>query len=628
MVLYKVKNAALTFAAAILAAVAPLYAVSVNTNGQPGVIRTQSAKVMGKTILHVGAGVNVYQSGDYVDDVVNPQGEILTLDHPGREQARMISTNLFCGAGITRFWDFAMALPLYYDWLGFDNKQNGGIGDLEFTSKFLYPSMTKRFFYQSCLAGLTIPTGMKNSGFFPRHPYYIEGNEVNPAPTFYSATYPTIKGLGLWTFDIGNVNPQVPLRFHLNLGGIITTSMKNQRNTVIGSFAAEYTPVPITTLFLDIHGESRWSNFATRLDPLSDPWLLSPGIRLTTASGLYLCFVGDLSLSSRSSSKRLDWNPESGTAHGYRYSTGVFPAYGVQFVLGWSGYIVTPDDDRDGIVNSDDRCPKEQEDVDGFKDDDGCPDPDNDQDGIPDVNDKCPRDPEDKDGYKDADGCPDRDNDGDGIQDSRDQCPGVGEDFDGYQDHDGCPDEDNDKDNVPDSTDRCPNDPEDVDGFQDNDGCPDIDNDQDGIPDLKDQCPDVPGTPLHNGCQPDTTTKPAKKEINFPKKQNLPGVNFRKGTANLSFESYAFLEPLVQKLREYIEVEIEVQCHTDASGNYTTNMQLSQLRAETIRQYLITKGVSPNRVRAVGFGSSVPIDDNKTASGRARNRRVEVLRTQ
>jgi outer membrane protein OmpA-like peptidoglycan-associated protein len=355
--------------------------------------------------------------------------------------------------------------------------------------------------------------------------------------------------------------------------------------------------------------------------------LMSPGIRLNTASGLYLNLVGDFSLSSRAKSARLNWHPDLGSAKGYKYTTGVYPEYGIQFVLGWNGFVVNPDDDKDGIPNMDDKCPKEKEDVDAFQDDDGCPDPDNDADGVPDAKDKCPNDPEDKDGYKDDDGCPDLDNDGDGIPDLRDQCPGKGEDFDGFEDHDGCPDADNDKDNVADSLDKCPNDPEDNDGYQDNDGCPDVDNDQDGVPDLKDKCPDVPGTPMNNGCQPvDTVKPPVRREIDFPKSQTLFGVEFRKGTAELAFESYQFLEPLVMKLKANPEVEIEVHGHTDAMGNYTKNMQLSQMRAEAVRQYLIAKGVASNKVRAVGFGSSSPIADNKTAAGRAQNRRIEVIR--
>ena len=98
------------------------------------------------------------------------------------------------------------------------------------------------------------------------------------------------------------------------------------------------------------------------------------------------------------------------------------------------------DPDNDGITGSNDLCPAEPEDFDGFQDDDGCPDVDNDGDGILDVNDKCPNDVEDFDGFEDDDGCPDLDNDGDGILDVNDKCPNEPEDFDGVDDEDGCPD--------------------------------------------------------------------------------------------------------------------------------------------------------------------------------------------
>jgi OmpA-OmpF porin, OOP family len=83
------------------------------------------------------------------------------------------------------------------------------------------------------------------------------------------------------------------------------------------------------------------------------------------------------------------------------------------------------DTDGDGIVDSKDQCILEPEDVDGYLDDDGCPDPDNDADGIPDDKDQCKNEPEDFDGYKDDDGCPDPDNDGDGIADLDDFCPNT-----------------------------------------------------------------------------------------------------------------------------------------------------------------------------------------------------------
>jgi len=168
------------------------------------------------------------------------------------------------------------------------------------------------------------------------------------------------------------------------------------------------------------------------------------------------------------------------------------------------------DKDDDGIPDRRDQCPDEPEDLDGFQDEDGCPDPDNDEDGIPDIVDESPFEPEDYDGWMDDDGVPDPDNDGDGIPDYRDLCPMQAEDFDGYQDTDGCPEEfmDRDGDGVADEDDLCPDSPEDLDGFQDEDGCPDPDNDLDGIDDADDECPDEPedydGDRDDDGC-PDLT---------------------------------------------------------------------------------------------------------------------------
>ena len=105
---------------------------------------------------------------------------------------------------------------------------------------------------------------------------------------------------------------------------------------------------------------------------------------------------------------------------------------------------VTPaplDSDADGLRDEHDRCPAEPEDVDGFEDDDGCPDPDDDADGVPDVDDACRLEPEDDDGFEDDDGCPDPDNDADGILDVADHCPNEPERVNGIDDEDGCHDE-------------------------------------------------------------------------------------------------------------------------------------------------------------------------------------------
>ncbi|MHC4838036.1 MAG: hypothetical protein ACYTF3_07610 [Planctomycetota bacterium] len=147
------------------------------------------------------------------------------------------------------------------------------------------------------------------------------------------------------------------------------------------------------------------------------------------------------------------------------------------------------DNDADGVPDATDKCPDAPEDKDGFEDEDGCADPDNDGDGVPDASDKCPLEAEDEDGFEDEDGCLDPDDDGDGVPDTDDLCQGELEDRDGHADDDGCIDPDDDLDRILDDDDACRDSAEDYDLFEDEDGCPDPDNDADGVPDPNDQCP-------------------------------------------------------------------------------------------------------------------------------------------
>src|SRR5690606_23034728 len=96
-----------------------------------------------------------------------------------------------------------------------------------------------------------------------------------------------------------------------------------------------------------------------------------------------------------------------------------------------------------------------------------------DNDTVPDHQDLCPNEPETINGYLDEDGCPEIDSDGDGIWDQQDLCPNEAETFNGYLDEDGCPETDRDGDGIWDEQDACPDQPETFNGFQDQDGCPD-----------------------------------------------------------------------------------------------------------------------------------------------------------
>ena len=264
------------------------------------------------------------------------------------------------------------------------------------------------------------------------------------------------------------------------------------------------------------------------------------------------------------------------------------------------------DADGDGVPDYLDKCPNTPADVvvDAF----GCP-LDEDKDGVPDYLDKCPKTPAGV--TVDAKGCP-VDTDGDGVPDYLDKCPNTPT---GIQvDADGCP-LDADGDGVPDYLDKCPNTPKGatVDEF----GCV-LDTDGDGIPDYLDKCPTVAGTKENDGC-PELT-----KEVKTLFQKALQGIKFDTGKATIKPVSFPILDAVVKVMNENPTYKLIIGGHTDDVGADAMNMTLSKNRADAVSVYLIGKGISPERISSEGFGETMPVDDNTTAAGRTRNRRVEL----
>ncbi|MCC7382427.1 MAG: OmpA family protein [Deltaproteobacteria bacterium] len=247
--------------------------------------------------------------------------------------------------------------------------------------------------------------------------------------------------------------------------------------------------------------------------------------------------------------------------------------------------------------------------------------PDRDGDGVADDQDACPDTP----GPVKFLGCPDRDNDG--IPDNVDKCPDVPENVDGFEDEDGCPDaSDRDKDGIADTTDQCPDEPEDKDNYKDEDGCPDPDNDGDGILDVNDKCPDQPETRNNyqdeDGC-PDVNPSLVVVNRDLGKIEIKQKVFFDTAKWTIKSVSFRLLNEVAEVLKSNPSMEVLVEGHTDSQGSDASNMKLSQNRAASVREYLIGQGVDAQRLTSIGFGETKPIDENKTAAGRERNRRVE-----
>ena len=204
-----------------------------------------------------------------------------------------------------------------------------------------------------------------------------------------------------------------------------------------------------------------------------------------------------------------------------------------------------------------------------------------------------------------------RDSDGDGVLDSKDKCPGT---LAGRKvNADGC-EFDSDGDGVVDGNDKCPNTPA---GRKVNaDGC-ELDSDGDGIVDGDDKCPTVYAKTA-DGC-------PLPAAAPEPKKLELQGVNFDFDRAVLRQDGLTALDSDVATLKEWGDVKVEIAGHTDSRGSDKYNMNLSQRRAEAVRNYLISKGIAAERLSAKGYGESQPVADNATDEGRFKNRRVELV---
>jgi OmpA-OmpF porin, OOP family len=248
---------------------------------------------------------------------------------------------------------------------------------------------------------------------------------------------------------------------------------------------------------------------------------------------------------------------------------------------------------------------------------------------------------------------PPSDRDGDAILDNVDACP----DQPGLPNADptknGCPPPpDRDHDGVPDDVDACPDLPGPPSDDPKLNGCPDRDGDK--IIDPLDACPDRPGPPnadpKENGCPPDSDGDGIRDDVDAcPHEKGLPNadpklngcplvavrekeivisqqVQFEVDKSTIKKESDELLDTVAAVIIAYPEIKrIEVQGHTDNSGTERHNKILSGARAESVKQALVRRHVQDRRLVAKGYGQEVPIADNGTEEGKAKNRRVQFV---
>ncbi|MDP4716347.1 MAG: DUF5723 family protein [Flavobacteriales bacterium] len=305
-----------------------------------------------------------------------------------------------------------------------------------------------------------------------------------------------------------------------------------------------------------------------------------------------------------------------------------------------------PDKDGDGITDLKDDCPE----VAGLAELKGCPDKD--ADGITDSKDDCP----DEKGLAIFNGCPDRDSDG--VMDRTDDCP----DTKGLVQYNGCPDTDGD--NIMDKVDACPTEY----GIAELKGCPAAELTYFNVETQVEKVKQAGGVYSY-GNAVDTKTGKFKLEgynadtvkTVFVTAPNLRGKNayreadgffrfakeaevvilkeeekqvMKKAFENLEYKtssdvilssSFSSLDELAKLMAVNSAWKLRISGHTDNVGPREANVNLSKRRSESVKKYLMSKGIAADRFEVLYFGPDKPIAPNNTEDGRARNRRVEML---
>ena len=402
---------------------------------------------------------------------------------------------------------------------------------------------------------------------------FDDAEDLDELYTITSTTYKSVK-VSLPTMVRFDVDWNIYKKFYLNANGNLSLTDKAALDKTYSQDVWLLTP----------RYETRWFTFSLPVN-----YMEYSGTQVGAGLRVGPLFVGSSSLITNAFSK------ESKAADVY---FGVkIPVYQKKF----------KDADEDGVFDKEDDCPI----VAGPVENKGCPWPDTDKDTVADKDDKCPS----VAGPAENQGCPWGDADNDTVLDNVDTCPSVA----GPVENQGCPWPDTDGDTVLDKDDKCPTEA----GLVENAGCPNLDADKDGVNDKEDDCPTVAGPVSNKGCP--EITEAALKEL----KVQARSVFFVTGKAVLQTadkgQTDGRLDAIKEILKNYPNAKFSIEGHTDDVGDAKSNQKLSEARAKAVMDALVAKGVNPANLTYKGFGESKPVASNKTAKGRAENRRTEVI---
>lgn len=589
----------------------------------PGLPFTPSAQPLGRLGLNVGLGAyghadaRLVENRSFLFDSTGIRGE---EDTSVIQDLQSGTLRMNVVLGVARYLELGISVPLHFDLIADSIKASkltgSGAGDPTLSAKTGFAAAGDHILDFGLLVSATLPT-KSPKGFLPKHTGSLDAGDTAP-PRFFSSYASGWSARALATLDLTRLETPIPFRAHAG-AGLKNAGVGKDRLLLGGGL--EWVPIPYLGFFAEAQTETRSDRVSEALG--KDLFQATAGFWANSDEGMF--FSAGVHRRLSKADYTTYHKPEGGGV--FKYRAGAAPELALALTIGWSGMLAPQDMDKDGVPDSQDPCPNDAEDKDGFQDFDGCPERDNDEDSVSDGSDRCPLEPEDRDGIEDGDGCPDHDNDGDNIPDALDKCPHEPEDLDNIEDYDGCPDLDNDKDGVLDAQDKCPTQPEDKDGYEDADGCPDPDNDGDRILDAMDKCPAEPETQNgfedEDGC-PDLTRQ--REGALLPQRFVLKGVKFRAHTTELLSSSYAALDSLAANLKTSPGVMVEIRSYMDKSGSELDQFRITEAWANTVRKYLLTLGVPGNQVLARGMGSRDSIAPNTTAGNRAQNRRVEVHR--
>ena len=543
------------------------YGSGTATAGTPSLRLVDNAQSFGRNRFSVSF------LGSYATDAnfatgINGEAQIRRSNnaHYAPGNSTLITGDAQLRYGITTRSDIAVTLPFFGDIAGWGTR-TGGLDDIRLSIRYV-PSF---FTDSSCSVicgklGLSIPTGNTEQHLFPRDIWYVNnaaGVLFGSSKSQYFYNKLFLNPEIAGLFNFSRTRAGIPLVVHYSAGAVFS----DRKETVAGrlgiAFSAQFKGVP--QLSLEMQSTTRlFVPGRSIVDAvLADPIIVVPSVDFTLPRGIDLLVAAEIGLSGGGISQRSNWY-----RHEFVFATKTQPRYGASVTITWSAMMQVSGGihrvlSGAAFTNVIDR----------------------DLDSIPDSLDACKGTPEDRDGFEDADGCPDYDNDRDGIVDEADGCP----------------------DN-----------PEDKDSFEDEDGCPDFDNDSDGVPDSIDACPQQSGSEMYRGC-------PEEELISFTRTV-LNDIWFEEGTSKI-VSGAETLDKIFSLMSANPKMMIEIQVHTDNRGSASECSTLSQNRADIIKLYLVSKGVRPERIKALGLGSEFPIADNSTAEGRAKNMRVEIRRT-